>query len=43
MPATACLKKICNREDSGNLGLKGINMHGMWPQDFNGSYPTFCG
>ena len=18
-------------------------MHGMWAQDFNGSYPTFCG
>jgi ribonuclease T2 len=26
----------------GDLPAKGLNMHGMWPQNMDGSYPQFC-
>ena len=36
---TACLSKTCTSEYSLNLPRTGVNMHGLWPNYDNGSYP----
>eukprot|EP00828_Plagiopyla_frontata_P024289 TRINITY_DN3101_c0_g1_i1.p1 TRINITY_DN3101_c0_g1~~TRINITY_DN3101_c0_g1_i1.p1 ORF type:complete len:281 (-),score=28.75 TRINITY_DN3101_c0_g1_i1:109-951(-) len=40
---TVCLKKSCTSEYSLNLPQTGVNMHGLWPNYNNGSWPQFCG
>ena len=40
LPGTVCKSRDCNYLDS--LTSTSINMHGLWPNYNNGSYPQFC-
>lgn len=38
LPGSVCSQKHCKDDMLGSLPAKGLNMHGLWPQNMDGKY-----